>query len=429
MFKAILKTNFARQFMMVFSGTALAQMVAFALSPLVSRIYTPEDFGILGLYSAMIGFMSAIVGFNYQIAIVVPEKNSEAQKLVSLVFALITIKIIILSLTLFFFVKPIFQFFEATALIDYWWLLPIGLFLDSAARINYYWCLREKRYDRIGTSAVIKATINNGGKVIGGLFYPKAITMILCTISAFAVYYLLLQTSNYRNLRKEVHRLTLGKSRLYIKELYQTLLKYYDYLLYRTPQYALLIISQILPTFLLAAWFNSAAVGAFALAKTVISAPQELLGKSVYTVFFPKITQMHNKGQRIGPIIVKATGILFLIALVPFGLIGAFGEPIFTLVFGHQWGTAGIYAQWMSIGLIFDFANRGISASLPVLRKQNFSLVVQICLFVLQFISIYVGATYFHSDIWAMMLYGLSYGVVNILYILYFLVFLKRNNL
>ena len=66
--------EFARHVLTLMSGTGLAQVIAVLASPLITRLFTPEDFGILASYTVLVGIFSAIVCGRYEFAIVLPKR-------------------------------------------------------------------------------------------------------------------------------------------------------------------------------------------------------------------------------------------------------------------------------------------------------------------------------------------------------------------
>ena len=80
----ILKKPFVRNVTIVASGTAAAQAITMAFSPLITRIYGAEAFGLLGVFNALVSVVTPIAALTYPIAIVLPQEDTEAKGLVKL---------------------------------------------------------------------------------------------------------------------------------------------------------------------------------------------------------------------------------------------------------------------------------------------------------------------------------------------------------
>lgn len=55
------------------SGTAMAQVISMLLAPIITRLYGPEAYGMMGTFMAIIGIFTPIAALTYPIAIVLPK--------------------------------------------------------------------------------------------------------------------------------------------------------------------------------------------------------------------------------------------------------------------------------------------------------------------------------------------------------------------
>src|SRR5699024_9309969 len=108
-------------------------------------------------------------------------------------------------------------------------------------------------------------------------------------------------------------------------------------------------ISQGLPTIVLAGYFGPASAGFYSVSRMVLGAPSQLIGKSVGDVFYPRINEAALNKENISNLIKKATLILALIGIIPFGLVILIGPNLFSFVFGNEWSVAGEYARWIAL--------------------------------------------------------------------------------
>ena len=72
------KNSFLRSVLTVSSGTVIAQVVTILFQPVISRLYTPEDMGILANFVAITTILSVIATGCYESAVVLPENKKEA---------------------------------------------------------------------------------------------------------------------------------------------------------------------------------------------------------------------------------------------------------------------------------------------------------------------------------------------------------------
>ena len=90
--------NSNKNIVILVGGTLTAQLITIFLTPVLSRIYRPEDFGIFAIFFSMTGIISIMIGGRYEVAIVQPKKDNEAMSLASISFTLMFLSTILLTL-------------------------------------------------------------------------------------------------------------------------------------------------------------------------------------------------------------------------------------------------------------------------------------------------------------------------------------------
>jgi len=85
------KSEFSRNVLTLMTGTTIAQAIPIAISPIVTRIYTPEDFGIFALFIAIITIFGSIANGRYELAIMLPKKDEDAINIFALGFIIISV--------------------------------------------------------------------------------------------------------------------------------------------------------------------------------------------------------------------------------------------------------------------------------------------------------------------------------------------------
>jgi len=78
------KSEFSRNVLTLMTGTTIAQAIPIAISPVLIRIYTSEDFGVFALYMSIASILSVVATGRYEMAIMLPKKDSDAINVVVL---------------------------------------------------------------------------------------------------------------------------------------------------------------------------------------------------------------------------------------------------------------------------------------------------------------------------------------------------------
>jgi O-antigen/teichoic acid export membrane protein len=405
----IYKSKFVRNVAVVASGTAGAQVIVIAFSPIITRLYGPETFGILGTFMAIVAVITPIAALSYPIAIVLPKEDSDARGIARLSACIALGVAVLTSLVLMTSGDRIVNLLQVQEVSSYIWLLPLFILFAAWLQINQQWVIRKKHFGVNARAAVLHAFIVNAAKSVVGLYKPLAAVLIVLAAAGQALHAGLLSLGASKADRQALQEQE-AKSHTPLKDLARW---HYDFPLYRAPQVFINAISQGLPVLMLAAFFGPASAGFYAICRRVLNMPSTLIGKSVLDVFYPRITDAAHKGENLTLLILKATMAMAGVGFIPFALVVAFGPWLFGYIFGTEWITAGEYARWLALWLFFAFINRPSVASIPVMQVQGYFLVYEIFSVVLRIITLVVGCYLFKDDILAIILFSMAGVLLN----------------
>ncbi len=139
------KSDFLKNIATLLSGTILANLIAIAIQPLLSRIYSPEEFGTFTIYLSIIGMLAPAGNLKYEGAIVLPDSDRKASALLlASVFISFSFSLVWL-IVFFFFDKQIITLFNFSPSIKIWLLIiPLAIFVISSSRALNFWLIRKK---------------------------------------------------------------------------------------------------------------------------------------------------------------------------------------------------------------------------------------------------------------------------------------------
>lgn len=403
------KKPFIRNVVVLASGTAAAQMISMLLSPVITRLYGPEAYGLMGTFMAIITIMGPIAALTYPIAIVLPKKDSDARGLIKLSLLITSIISILVALFILFFKNHIVNIFQLDDIASYLYLIPIILLFAGILQVTEQWLIRKKQFNVSAKTAFLQALIVNGGKAGVGFIHPLASVLILFTaLSEGIKAFIMLFFTRHKNKKLLTSSF---KEKVSIKKLAK---KYKDFPIFRAPEVFLNAISGSLPILLLTSFFGPASAGFYSIGRTVLNIPSRLIGKSVGDVFYPRIAEAANNKESLTQLIKKATLSLGVVGVIPYGIIIVFGPWLFGFVFGEDWVTAGEYARWIALWSFLGFMNRPSVRSLPVLSAQKFHLNYTVIMLTTRVAVLFIGFYIFNSDLIAIALFGLSGALLNL---------------
>lgn len=415
LFYKIINSPFNRNVIIASSGSVLAQAITILFSPIITRLYGTEAFGLLGTFTSLVAVLTPIAALTYPIAIVLPKEDDSAKGLAAISIRISLVVSLLIAIILFLGNDKLLALLNAEAISKFIWLVPVTMLFATWLQIAQQWLIRKKQFIVIARVTVTKTIISSIAKAAIGWFHPVAAVLIVITAIDNAVYAFLL---NIGVKRKEGTMLP-GKQTNARKSLHEIAKRHKDFPLYRAPQAFVHAVSQHFPVLLLAALFGPASAGFYVLSIRILSIPSEIIGKSVGDVFYPKINEAAQSGQNLSKLILKATLALAAIGFIPYAIIVAFGPVLFGFVFGADWVTAGVYARWVSFMLFFMFINKPVVASIPVLNMQKQSMFFGFISAGLKIAALYLGFKLFKTDTHAIALFSIVGVIVYIIFIVW----------
>lgn len=411
MMQRLLRSPLLRNLAAVTSGTAAAQVIVLAFSPLITRIYTPEAFGIQGVFLGAVSICAPIVALRYPMAIVVAESEAEVRGLVRLCIGLAGIVSGLAALLLLGFREPfaILMGIEELGLLV--WFLPVALFFTALQDVMDFRAARYGVFRLIGVVAVAQSFLTNLARVLGGLVTPAAIMLVAVSALAPFMQAVLLRVGIGKHLRTMPSPASPSGVNL--------LKAHSDFPLYRMPTDVLNAASQSVPVILLAALFSPAAAGLYTLTRSVLNLPSNLIGNAMGNVLYVRFAELAREGKALAPLLLKTTAALS--ALAP-AIVGAawFSPAIFAFVFGEEWREAGYYARWMSLWIAMMIINVPVTRSIPVIGRQNLLLGFNLLLLIVRSLSILGAYSLSGSALTAIVWFSVSSSIMIALSILAF---------
>ena len=146
----------------------------------------------------------------------------------------------------------------------------------------------------------------------------------------------------------------------------------------------------LLVALLIFIFFSESVYGSFNHSYSMLRVPLMLIGVSLGQIFYNQGIERYNSKQLLMPLFRKTILLLTGISILPFTILFFFGEPIFTLVFGTNWGDSGRYSEIMSYWLMVNFIVSPVSVLPLILAKQRFAFLIGIISALIQVIPLWV---------------------------------------
>lgn len=364
--KKLIKSQFVRNVVIVATGTAGAQAITMAFTPLLTRIYSPEAFGVLGTFMAILALLTPISALAYPIAIVLPESQADARRIAQLSLSIAFLTAVVFAIIFSLYDVLIFNSFGLGEISSFSFLIPLAMFCMAAYQVLFNWLIRTRQFNLLAYGSIVHSLTLNMAKAGFGYCYPVALLLVFFGASGYAWHAFILWLGLRR---KNAVELKLSMKGFKIKEVAK---RYKDFPKFRAPQIFVNALSNNIPVVVISYYFSSREVGFFVLAWTVMSAPAVLIGQSVGSVFYSKIVSSINAGMSTSHMLGKAFAVLGAISFLPYASIVMFGEYVFEVVFGAEWAGAGVFASYLSVAILLGLIHRPCEAYIQATGKNRF---------------------------------------------------------
>ena len=382
--KLLPKNRFARSVSILAGGTAAGQAITVLASPLLTRLYTPDDFGVLAVYASLLMTIGVIASLRYQLAIPLPEGDQEAAYVAVLSLSIVLGISLLCLVAVIFFRNQIAHLFNTPSLVNHLWLLPPGLLLLGTYQVFNYWALRIKSFTAIARTKLSQSASMVAVQVGGYTLGPVALLLGQITGQAAGITSLgILAVRNKTELFRKIRLI----------DLFFVARRYKRFPLYSTWGGAFNTAGQHLPPLLFAVLFSPSTAGIYLLSHRVMAMPLAMVGTAIANVFFSNAAEARRKGE-LAPLVAAIHDKLAQIAMPAALVLIIAGPDLFRIVFGDQWKLSGEFAQWMAIYIYFQFVISPLSQLVSVLEKQIHGSVFQIVLFIVQLTALLIGGLY-----------------------------------
>lgn len=408
------KSEFSRNVLILMTGTTIAQAIPIAISPILARIYTPEDFGVFALFIAIISILGIIISARYDFAIILPKKDKDALHLLILSVLINFVLCLIFLIIVIIFNEKITLFLANPEISIWLYFVPFSLFTIGIYQSLSFWANRKKYYKELSISRVSQSSSSSVSNLAIGLIGFNNIGLIVGQILGQTIATLILIKLTWSEIRTKL--IFFKKIKLF------AIAKRYS----KFPKYDILaslinVSSHQLTHILINIIFGAVTAGLFYFTQKILSLPISLIASSISDVFRQEATKEYQQFGNAWMVYKKTLRKLFFLGLIPSIILFLYSVEIFVLIFGEQWRISGEYAQILVPMLFLQFISSPLSSMLYIAEKQNINLVLQIVLFLLVSSSIFFS----NDSYMVVILLSISFSLFYILQLVLSILFAK----
>lgn len=366
------------------TGTTAAQCIPFLILPLLSRLYTPENFGTYALYTAVVTFLAVVATWRYELAVVLPKDEREAANVAILTLGIATLQVLFIACLILIFAHPIERLLGGATNIRWLALVPISVLVVSFYQTALFWMSRKKRFARLAVASVANQVVMGIVRIVIGLISGPlvAVGLILGYVAGQIGALTVLGRTAFAEFRESSESATVAGMR-------EAAIAHRSFPIFNTPYSLLGTFARDLIIYTLTAFSQVAAAGSFSFARALVSAPKMLLSASLGQVFFQKASECYGTPE-LEQLTVSVLRRLVLLGTPVFVFYMCWAPEVCVVLFGEKWRTAGVYSAWYAPAALLFLLSGWAERLYQVTNTQHVSLVIELVADVFMFAMLWL---------------------------------------
>jgi len=345
-----MRGGFAESVAKVAGGTVAAQLIGVAVMPVVARLFSPDAFGVLASYSALLMLSLTICGLRYELAVpLIKEKRESALLFVASIaavclFSAVAVVIVVAHGLGLLHASLLSQLGSAL------WLVPVGILVAGTSQSVRYWAIKEQAYGMIATTTMTQGAGRAAVQIVAGVVSPNPLGLVVSEIVGQGAGVLRIGRLAWRDTLATLHRPRL-------REVAQAAGRNHKYPLLLGPAALVTTGGLQAPALLLTLTYGPSVAGFYFMTQKLLGLPVQLIGKSLSQVFLGEGARLaHSDPRGLGALFDRIAKKLFLVGLLPAAAIALLGRWAVVHLLGPQWDIAGVFMQWLAPTFLMKLA-------------------------------------------------------------------------
>lgn len=367
-FAALRKNKFARSVTVLVGGTAFAQIITIVALPLLTRLYGPDDFALLAVYTAALGMISVVGCLRLDIAIPLPENDLDAANLLVGCLIIAALFGVLLAAVVLIWPQALARLLGQPKIESYLWLLPLGVWLASSYSALQFWATRKKNFNIVARTRMGQSLLGTATQIGCGFLMLGPLGLLLGQLMLSGAGTVSLIRSLFSSGKSDIFSVNKDGIK-------KQIIDYKNFPKYSTLEALSNSAATQLPIIIIATVAVSTEAGYLLLAMRIMSGPMRLIGRAVGQVYLSQAPDAYRDGG-LGDLASRTVGGLIKIGVGPLIFLGIISPFLFPIIFGAEWERAGELVAWMVPWMILQFIAAPISMSMYVRNLQGMMLAL-----------------------------------------------------
>lgn len=409
--------SFAANTLTLAIGSSIAQAIPIFVSPILTRIYSPNEYGLFTLFISIASIIAVISTGRYEASVVLPAKDEDAIDLVILTILIVVAFSSFIFLSIILLKEPLIALIKNASFSQWLYYIPLFVLLAGTYQSLNYWLIRKKHYAVMSSRSIIQTISTSIVQLSFGFSGLTKLGLFIGTFTGQSVSLGLVGWQIWRGERNKIRQIKYEKLKYRARE-------YKDFPLYDTPASLMDTAALLSPILFIAYFYGPVEAGFFGLTMRVLTLPSSLLGNAISQVYYNRIAEIrHDRPEELPRYVLRSAKYLALVIIIPVLVLGLVGSELFSFVFGDIWRDAGVFAQIMSVAVGTKFIVSPLSTIMYVSGNIKLGSKWK----TIYFISSYV--TFFIAGHFPVINFVMIYTFHEIaLYLLYYYLICKASN-
>ena len=393
----MIKDNaFLKNIGVLMSGSVLVQILVLTTAPILTRIYSPFEYGVYGTVLSIFAVLSVVSSLKFDLAILVEDSMKKVRELQFLSIIIVFIFSFLAYIFINYLPLGIFKINKDVNTQLVWipfLILSNGLFVVFSNRIN-----RAQKFTVLSISVVVNRLLMVLTQMALGCFGYTSEGLIIGNLLGF------LNKNNIISIAK----------------------KHYRFPLFAAPKELINSFSTTIPVYFIGPFYGVEAVGIYWLSVRIVFLPNVMISNSFRQAYYNEINTVKSDLDKVFILFKKSTKNLLAISIIPSLVIIFFGPMLFEFFFGEEWRLSGEIARWLIFWVLTSFINPPSTILFNIFNIQKVDLIFNIIQVVLRLFVFIIGG-YYLTLLNTIILFSLISALVNISIIIYIYKFISNK--
>lgn len=363
--KLLPRSRFARDTLTLTMGTTLAQAIPIAISPILTRLFTPADYGVFALYGAIVGLLSVAATGRYELAIMLPDSDADADGLVMLSAMIACGLGLVLLLVMVLFHGQILALLGHPEIGGWLYVMPLSVAAVGIYSALNYWLNRHAKYRIMSMNRALQSALSGGAQLLagtarvgaGGLIGGALVGQIVTTLQLAIRFW----NAPHPGRRREL----VGRAKVLA-------IRYRNHPLHLLPGQWIGAAAYQIPVLAISGLFGIAATGHYSLANRLLVLPTQLVANAMGDVFRQQASEAYRRHESFRGLYLRTLAYSTAFAILPTIIILIIAPDLFAFVFGEPWRIAGEFTRILVISSFFEFVSTPVDKTALIVGATRY---------------------------------------------------------